>query len=420
MFKKLLSVMLVCTMVLLTDGSVFTYASEGLNETETDSKMESIVNDVELKELSSNTEAVLIDEKAIENFDKDEIEELMDDGICLLETCSDAKEINEYFGEEICEENDALSVIGYKIEKNGEDIVSEPIAVEAVDTEGNEINKGSEFEELIDNIEIDMQDYDILVNNVDNEDDYLDQLSEKNIAYLQGANPIGKSYSEATRTTYYYGKSGLSTDTKALEKTVKAGKGWNKMGFSTITLSVFNVGGSGKKRYDLFMGNMQVGPLNGYWMTEFHGQMRLYNQNSCSIIDTSTLKGDANENVSTSIGAGLGASESGISASLSAGYSYSYNPSGMKIVNYSGDSELQPCWKCTKKLKDCYSNERYNIKPSIVVKSPKGKTKETKVSMRVKKLYFTGEWQSYYIGNTSGSEYVYITVKNHKKVKLYE
>ena len=92
----------------------------------------------------------------------------------------------------------------------------------------------------------------------------------------------------------------------------------------------------------------------------------------------------------------------------------------MKIVNYSGDSELQPCWKCTKKLKDCYSNERYNIKPSIVVKSPKGKTKETKVSMRVKKLYFTGGWQSYYIGNTSGSEYVYITVKNHKKVKLYE
>lgn len=48
--------------------------------------------------------------------------------------------------------------------------------------------------------------------------------------------------------------------------------------------------------------------------------MRLYNQNKCSIIDCTTLKGDSDETVSTSIGAGLGASESGLSASLSAGY----------------------------------------------------------------------------------------------------
>lgn len=216
------------------------------------------------------------------------------------------------------------------------------------DTNGEVIEDGGEYEELINNVTLNSEECNVLLENADEE--YINQLSEREIALLQASNSIGSSYAEKSRTTYYYGKSGLwSADTKALKKGDSAGRGWNKMGFSTITLSVYNVGKAGKKRYDLFMGNMRVGALNGYILTKFTGQMRLYNQNGCEIIDSSSLKGDINENVSTSIGAGLGASESGISASLSAGYTYSYNPNGMKILNTSGDSELQPNWKCSKK-----------------------------------------------------------------------
>lgn len=70
----------------------------------------------------------------------------------------------------------------------------------------------------------------------------------------------------------------------------------------------------------------------------------------------------------------------------------------------------------SKKLEDCDSNERYVIKPSILVKSLNGKTKETKVSMRVKNLQFHGKYKYYDVANSSGSEYVYLVVRNHKKV----
>lgn len=308
-------------------------------------------------------------------------------------------------------------IIGYKVEKNGENVIVDPISIEVISDEGEIIEDGKEYKELINNVTLNSEECNALLDNDDN-NEFIEQFSEDNIALLQASNSIGSSYAEKSRTTYYYGKSGLlSADTKALKKGESAGSGWNKMGFSTITLSVYNVGGKGNKRYDLFMGNIRIGGLNGYILPKFTGQMRLYDQNGCEIIDSSNLKGDVNESVSTSIGAGLGASESGVSASLSAGYSYSYNPNGMKITNTSGDSELQPNWKCSKKWNNCEKNEVYVIKPSIVVKSPKGKTKETKVSMRVKNLRFEGTWTAYEVANRTGSEYVHLEVCNHKKVK---
>ena len=368
-----------------------------------------------MKKLDNSVETVLIEEKKLEKFDRDEIEEVLDDGVYIIALKSDNSEINNFFDEDVCEDDDTKGVIGYKIEKNGEDVISEPISIKAIDIDGEEVENGKEYEELINNATLNAQDCNALYENSDDEE-YIEQLSADDVAVLQASNSIGSSYAEKSRTTYFYGKSGLSCSTKALEKGKSPGSGWNKMGFSTITLAVFNVGGKSKKRYDLFLGTMQVGALKGYKLTDFTGQMRLYNQNKCSIIDCTTLKGDSDETVSTSIGAGLGASESGLSASLSAGYSYTYNPNGMKIKNLSGDSELQPNWKCSKKLEDCDSNERYVIKPSILVKSPNGKTKETKVSMRVKNLQFHGKYKYYDVANSSGSEYVYLVVRNHKKV----
>ena len=39
------------------------------------------------------------------------------------------------------------------------------------------------------------------------------------------------------------------------------------------------------------------------------------------------------------------------------------------------------------------------------------------MSMRVKNLRFEGTWTAYEVANRTGSEYVYLEVCNHKKVK---
>lgn len=417
MFKKILGLTMSMIMLTSLNATNRVYAVNVGESNTSVCRIDNIDNCHDLENVDSSAEALVIEEKKLEDFDRDEIEEVLDDGVCVIELKSEEEEINNFFDKNVCEEDNSEVIIGYKIEKNGEEVCAEPISIKAVDIDGEIIEDRKEYEELIDSVKLNDEDYSILLED-DGEKGNMEQLSKGDIALLQASNSIGSSYAEQSRTTYYYGKSGFwSADTKALKKGKSPGSGWNKMGFSTINLSVYNVGGKGKKRYDLFMGGMRLGALNGYILTDFTGQIRLYDQNKCEIIDSSILKGDINENVSTTIGAELEAEESGISASLSAGYTYSYNPNGMKIINTSGDSELQPNWKCSKSWKHCEKNEVYRIRPSIVVKSPKGKSTQTKVSMRVKNLRFEGTYTVYNVANRTGSEYVYLEVCNHKKVK---
>ena len=74
-----------------------------------------------------------------------------------------------------------------------------------------------------------------------------------------------------------------------------------------------------------------------------------------------------------------------------------------------------PNWVCSKSFFDAKANGRAKITPMIIVDSPKGKKKITKVSARVKLLRFKCI-NSYAIKNNSGNEYVYLKVKNHKEV----
>lgn len=76
---------------------------------------------------------------------------------------------------------------------------------------------------------------------------------------------------------------------------------------------------------------------------------------------------------------------------------------------------MQPNWVCSKSFFDAEANGRVNITPMIIVDSPNGKNKITKVSARVKGLRFKCI-NSYGIANNSGGEYVYLKVKNHKEV----
>ena len=95
-----------------------------------------------MKKLDNSVETVLIEEKKLEKFDRDEIEEVLDDGVCIIALKSDNSEINNFFDEDVCEDDDTKGVIGYKIEKNGEDVISEPISIKAIDIDGEEVENG--------------------------------------------------------------------------------------------------------------------------------------------------------------------------------------------------------------------------------------------------------------------------------------
>ena len=113
-----------------------------------------------------------------------------------------------FFDEDVCEDDDTKGVIGYKIEKNGEDVISEPISIKAIDIDGEEVENGKEYEELINNATLNAQDCNALYENSDDEE-YIEQLSADDVAVLQASNSIGSSYAEKSRTTYFYGKSGF-------------------------------------------------------------------------------------------------------------------------------------------------------------------------------------------------------------------
>lgn len=365
-----------------------------------------------LGNVDDNTKMVVIESENIEAFDKEEINELLDDGVSVFDVHNDGKKIDEYFEDVDVEPNNAL--LGYQITKNGEDVNVIPIDAEIAYAEDEDDVKNEEYKQFQNSVELEDKDY-LLLQDIQNDSVHIDEIPDEKVAYLQASNKIGNAYGEVSRTTYYYRKSKYNHDTVAQKKGKKAGSGWSKLGCSTVTLASYNAGGSGNKRYDAFWTIARVGALNGYGVSTFTVQSRLYNQNNCSILDVTNLKG-GKEKKTTSIGA----SANGLSATFSAGYSYSYDPNELKIQNTNGDSELQPNWICSKDFFDVKPNEWYTIKPMILVKSPKGKMKETKVSSRVKDLQFEGLYKAYKVKNSSGSEYVYLTVKNHKKVGSYE
>ncbi len=224
-------------------------------------------------------------------------------------------------------------------------------------------------------------------------------------------------HSEVSRTTYFYRMGFFTTKTKAVERSKK--RKWRKLGFTTTTMLTSNCGGKGNKQYDGYKTIVKAGALGGYKLLQFTPQIMLYKRNHTSIIDTSVLTGGSRSKT-VSIGGNLGASEQGISAGISAGYTYSYDPNGLQIKNISGKNELQPNWICYKEKDDCEHNEWYQVTPMIIVKNPLGKKRTTKVSARVKDLLFSGTFKDYFIPNHSGSEYVSMTIKNHKLVSFHK
>ncbi|MBE5889888.1 MAG: hypothetical protein E7282_02850 [Lachnospiraceae bacterium] len=362
---------------------------------------------VDLDNLAPDVQAVVIKDDSIVDFEKDEIDELLDDGVQIVDFSSEPDEIEEMLE---CQDIDSdKNVIGYKIEKEAQEVKVTPIGLEMVSDDGQVVDE--EFSQsAIDEIQLDISDDEALFFSTNK--NVIPEECDDFRAHLQASNNIGSAYAETSRTTYFYRLHWYNHETKAAKKgECVSGR---KMGYATVTLSAYSAGGKGKKRYDTFWTTALVGAANDYKLLNFTVQNRLYEQNNCSIIDASVLE-SGQESKTVSIGSSISASETGLSSSLSSGFSYTYDPNGLTIKNKTnGGDEMMPIWECSKKRKDASENEYYTIKPAIVVKSPNGKNKPTKVSARVKNLTFSGAAKDYTVANGSGSEYVYLEVKNHK------
>lgn len=409
MRKKVFSILLAGTMII---ESVSCNNLNVVSAIETEKNVVSITSDFSIADIEPYVSAVILEDR-VNKYDKDMIIQLLDDGLDIVVLNDKLKTLEKFLGAK--SDCNSINSVAYELKKDGENVVYNPIGAEILYEEGQDVVK-NDFEELSQNFSLSEGDVEVILES-DSSSCHLDGVADDKVAYLQAKNDIGKAYVEASRTTYYYRKHWYNTDTAAEKKGTSVSSSWSKMGYSTVTLAGYNIGGKGKKCYDAFWSTILIGALNNYKLKFFTAQTRLYNQNSCSIIDKSILKGGS-KSTTVSVGAGLGATESGISPNISGGYSYSYDPDGLYIDNISGDSELQPNWVCEKKSPK--GNESYKLNPMIIVKSPKGTEKETKVSARVKNLFFEGNLKSYKVANATGGEYVNVVVKNHKKVSKYQ
>ncbi len=382
-----------------------------------DSTNESLVivdQENNIDDIDSSVETVILDDMEINDINSDELGELLDDGVCIFDMNTSGETIEECFEEYDLDVDDSPNVLGYQISKKDSNIYVNTVTAEIVSKEGEKNQfDDEECKKLVESIELENKDY-IELTELNEESVINSEITDEQKAFLQ-SDSVADEYAYAKRTTYFYRFSTMSPTGVATKKGTDVQWYYKKIGYTTLTLYAIKAGGRGDRRFDAFYTIALVGGSGGFSLLNFTVQNRLYDEHDCEIIDVSHLKG-GDEKKSVTLGLGLGASGKGLSPNFSAGFSYSYNPSGYKISNTTNDgNEMQPNWVCSKSFFDAKANGRAKITPMIIVDSPKGKKKITKVSARVKLLRFKCI-NSYAIKNNSGNEYVYLKVKNHKEV----
>lgn len=376
-----------------------------------------IEEEEQINDIDYSTEAIILDDVELSDVDYDDLNELLDDGVSIFKTNGNGEEIEEYFEEDDVDVSEETNILGYQISKSNTDVNVTAIDAEFAFPKDECIDVTEEdYIQLANSVELTEEDCLVLAEQ-DSTAELSVQITDEQKAFLQ-SNSVAKSYAEKSRTTYFYRTTTISPTGAAVQKGKEVPWHYKKIGYTTLTLYAINAKGNGEKgkRYDAFYTTALVGASNGFSLLACTVQNRLYDQHDCSIIDMTQLSGGDDTKKTASIGLNVSAGEKGLSAAFSGGFSYSYNPSGYKIKNttYNGD-EMQPNWECSKSAWDAEANGWIKVTPMILVKSPNGKDKNTKVSARVKNLIFKNI-NTYAVTNRSGSEYVYLNVKNHKEV----
>ena len=404
-------------MAVLTGNTFNCINAEEIIANDAQTQVELVEDVKDINYVSDDTEAILLEKEALDKVDKEDLFELLDDGVRVIADSDCDEELNEIFDDEILEEYDGEKVKGYEISASGEEYNITPITVSGavkIDSkaylEGDRIKETEDFLESelkkIGNEEISLNDAEMLIS--DEKDDIdIEKISKEHLATLQASNSIGKSFAQNSHKSLIYGNKDGKASAVSNKKDAKSGS--KKVGVMTITIYAIKAGTNKKTTYDAIYTTTLISGASKYGVYSFTVQNRLYEDGNSEIIDVSKLIG-GNESETVSVGISLDGKNKGFTG----GYSYTYDPNGMKISTSLAD-EYQPRWNCT--VNKLVPDELYKITPMIIIQNKKGKKKEMEISARFRDVVLMKQqWVLYYLKNYTGGQYVHFKIKNHKEV----
>lgn len=403
-FAVFIAVILICS------ANIICYAEEkGLEENEV-IKTAYIDSEGQFNNVIENdVDLVCCDDINDNNIDI--LKEYIDNGTDVFTDNTNTSELSDIFDSSYAQIEAEDDCIGNYIQTLGNGYVITPITVdvinedtgETVDISNNDlmdIKNSIDYQQLNNDLQMDIYD-----------SEFLNSVSDKDLAILQTSTVIGNSYTECKVFKYFLKKgSETGTGTTYEYNTSSNVSGWSCIGSIRINGYAVNIKTVSTKTYDNIYAVVTASSTGKKYVARYKFGMNVYGNatNTTDILDETYLKGDSNETVSTSIATGF---SSDGKSTITNTTSYSYNPNGQRIVNYFGE-EKERQWTAYPKSTKC-EPASWKITPSISVCNTKGTTTNTKINMYVNDFQLQGSVRSYTIQSTCITGMIF---KNHKAV----
>ncbi len=352
-----------------------------------------------------NLNVIEIDRK-IKSYQRDDVEELMDNGTEIMVKNNSYEDIQNYFSlDETQESGDAVA---FYLSKNGDDVKVAPVECKLL-TESDKVKKGDKkelIEELKQNDGIGADE--VYWDKKEQEENfYIPKKDINDVARLQGGVTIGDSFADNSKFVYFY-KKGIAGGVGTTYKYSSADsiKGYSKLGSIRLTLYVVSTATASKNNdtYDNVYSITSFGALNGKFVEEIRNGISITNENDNAILDYTDVDGKDDTKVTTKIGTNYDVSKNKIGKETTV----TYNPNGTHITVTQYKNRIRWTAEPTSDKK----NHTYKINPGMMVKTKNGKTKSITVKTYISYFQLSGGIRTYTEDDTVSCG---ITYKNHAK-----
>lgn len=403
---------IVLAVILICSANIICYAEE--NELEENIVIETACINSEGqfdKEIENENNVALICCDDINENNIDILKEYIDNGTDVFTDDSNTSELADIFDSSYSQLENEEICLGNYIQTFGNDYIITPITIDVINENTGEsmdisntdlinIKNNFDYQQLNNDLQMDIYD-----------SEFLNAVSDNDLAILQSSTVIGNSYAECSVFKYFLKKgSETGTGTTYQYNNSKNVSGWSCIGSIRINGYAIKIKTVSTKTYDDIYAVVTASSSGKKYVTRYKFSMNVYGSstNTTNILDETYLKGDSNETVTTSIASGF---SSDGKSTITNTTSYSYSPNGQRIVNYFGE-EKERTWTAYPKSTKCEPIS-WKISPSIAVCNTKGTTTNTKINMYVSDFQLKGSVRTYTIQDTCITG---MTFKDHKSV----
>jgi len=436
--RKIIAVLLAVSLFIGSAGNV-TIKAEEITE-DMDISVFTVYSEKTFQEgfdRMNDIQVIYTDDETFHELQIEEVKEVLDNGTDFLVANAEAEVFQEKFAAETIYEEDGQTVACY-ITAEDFDYVVMPVyadvlyeAEEIVSDEQyesdtmalyayliqNEIDKKKEGkktqsnsqdfnqkEDFVETVDVSINPQEVYqIVHEQLQDEFLTQLSEKDLAKLQVSTLIGDAFCSNSKIVYFYKEgtaNGTGTDYEYSSNTVNTG--WSKMGRLNLGIYGLKVKTAGEVTYDNLYSVVTATGLNSKYVTKFRVNVGVTELTTNKIMHSSVL---TSGNASTT-----GKLATGITNSTLNYTSYAMNPSGMTITTNFTES-YKKAWTCVPA--SAKENESYKVRPGILLKKTNGTTSAVTGTVSIDYFQVSGGVRTYTIKDTVKCT---IKIKNHTQV----